>query len=238
MNTCRISVCMATYNGLPYLEAQLCSILEQLGAGDEVVIVDDGSKDGSREYLKAHGDSRLRVLFHEKNTGPVGAFEDALRAAKGEYLFLSDQDDIWPADKVAKYMEIFALRPEIEILCSKVRLIDEAGNLLDEVNAENERPFRTGLIANLIHNCYQGSTMAMRAHVLHKMLPFPRGGERCQLLHDLWIGLRAAQCGYGVMRIEEPLLLYRRHGNNVSGRLPLLRQIEKRVRVLAALLWR
>jgi glycosyltransferase involved in cell wall biosynthesis len=235
MSERRISVCMATYNGLPYLHEQLTSILAQLDLCDEVIIVDDGSTDGTREFLSQYPDPRLKLIFREKNTGPVRAFEDALCKSHGEYIFLSDQDDVWPDTKVKTYMEIFAANSQVKILCSRVSLIDQQGKPLAEKAPENERPFRTGLISNLLHNYYQGSTMAMRASVLPDMLPFPCGGEHCQLLHDFWIGLRAAQCGHQAMRIEEPQLFYRRHGNNISGRLPLQRQLEKRLRALAAL---
>lgn len=230
-----ISVCMATYNGLPYLDEQLASILAQLDSSDEVIIVDDGSTDGTREFLAQYPDTRIELIFHENKSGPAGAFETALRKSHGDYVFLSDQDDIWPATKVGTYMKIFAANPEVKILCSTVSLIDHQGQPLAQNTPEFKRRFRTGLIANLLHNHYQGSTMAMRAFVLHDVLPFPRGGEHCQLLHDLWIGLRAAQCGHQALRIEEPQLFYRRHGNNVSGGMPLRYQMEKRLRALVAL---
>ena len=79
---------MAAYNGGAFVEAQLHSILAQLKPQDEVVIVDDGSTDDTLQRIAQIGDARIRLLRHEKNAGVVATFEDALRSATGDVLFL------------------------------------------------------------------------------------------------------------------------------------------------------
>src|SRR5690554_1480606 len=90
-----ISVCIPTYNGEKYLVEQIQSILTQLGESDEIIVSDDLSTDSSIDILQNLQDSRIRILRNSKNLGPIYNLERALAEAKGDFVFLSDQDDIW-----------------------------------------------------------------------------------------------------------------------------------------------
>src|SRR4030081_2281643 len=85
-----VSVCMATYQGERYVERQLRSILEQLGASDEVIVVDDCSRDGTVERVESLDDPRIRVFRNETNRREVYSFSRAIEIAKGDVIFLSD----------------------------------------------------------------------------------------------------------------------------------------------------
>ena len=107
-----ISVCIATYNGGKFLGEQLQSILCQLGKDDEVIISDDGSTDNTYLLVMSIQDNRIKfykhksdsfLLPHEKATLN---FENALKYAKGDYIFLSDQDDVWVENKVEVMCQI------------------------------------------------------------------------------------------------------------------------------------
>ena len=100
-----ISVCIATYNGARYIAEQLASILKQLSAEDEVVVSDDGSTDGTIDIVRSLNDRRIRIVDGPRRHSPTLNFEWALRNAKGEYIFLADQDDVWLEDKVTKCVE-------------------------------------------------------------------------------------------------------------------------------------
>jgi glycosyltransferase involved in cell wall biosynthesis len=104
---------MAAYNGGAFVEAQLHSILPQLNSGDEVVIVDDGSMDDTLQRVTKIGDARVRLLRHEKNAGVVATFEDALRSATGDVLFLCDDDDLWAPTKVRKFLDVFERQADV-----------------------------------------------------------------------------------------------------------------------------
>ena len=95
-----ISVCMATYNGEKYVLPQIRSILEQLDKHSELIIVDDFSKDKTIELIESIEDKRIKIYKNNSNQGHVKTFEIALNKAKGETIFLSDQDDIWPKNRV------------------------------------------------------------------------------------------------------------------------------------------
>ena len=230
-NDTKISVCMAAYNGGSFVEAQLRSILSQLKPADEIVIVDDGSSDDTQVRIAAIGDSRIRLFRHEQNAGVVATFEDALRLATGDILFLSDDDDVWAPTKAQRFMEVFENRPDVEIVTSRVRMIDEHGKPLPDSRINRQGVFLPGFWRNLYKNHYQGSAMAIRASLLARVLPFP---ERGSFLHDVWIGTRNDAMGGKAVFIEEDLLLYRRHFANASRTKPLFEQIRTRIELLIA----
>lgn len=227
----KVSACMAAFNGGAYIEGQLQSILSQLEPRDEVVIVDDCSKDDTVERIAGIGDPRIRVLRHEKNAGVVSTFEDALRSASGNILFLCDDDDLWAPTKVQRFLEIFGACPDVEIVQSRVRLIDEIDRPLPDSRINRGGRFHSGFWRNLYINHYQGSAMAIRASLLGRVLPFP---ARKSFLHDAWIGTRNELLGGKVAFVDEDLLFYRRHFNNASRTKSLLSQIHTRIDLLFA----
>ena len=227
----RSSVCMAAYNGGPFVDAQLRSILTQLGPNDEIVVVDDGSKDDTVQRVQQLGDARIRLLRHEKNAGVLATFEDALRCASGEILFLADDDDVWAPTKVRRFREVFASDPQVGVVSSRVRLIDEHDRPLPDSRINRRGRFRSGFWPNLYMNHYQGSAMAVRASLLGRVLPFP---AQDSFLHDAWIGTRNDLLGGKAVFIDEDLLYYRRHSTNASRTKPLVRQLQTRVDLLIA----
>ena len=85
-----ISVCVATYNGEKYIKEQLLSILSQIGLNDEVVVSDDHSNDSTIDIVKSLNDKRVKIIYNEGNRGYTSNFENALKHAKGDYVFISD----------------------------------------------------------------------------------------------------------------------------------------------------
>jgi len=228
-----ISVCVAGYNGERYIRAQLDSILTQLAANDEVIVVDDASTDGTKEQVLSLGDSRIQLIEHTTNRGVSRTFEDAIRAASGRILFLSDQDDLWSPKKVAVMLEAFRSQPDVTLIATDVSLIDSDGSLLAESYFKPRGKFRPGLWANLVRNRFGGCTMAFRSEVIGDILPLP---SKYDVLHDVWIGVRNSLSGHQTLYIPQPLVLNRRHGTTATGKktLTLRRRIRIRVHLLLA----
>lgn len=230
----RISACMASYNGELYIEEQTRSILSQLGARDELIIVDDCSQDRTVEIIRSFHDPRIKLLHNAGNRGVVKTFERALSHASGELVFLSDQDDVWRADKVEKIRAFFAGRPMAALAVSDARVIDAAGR---EISSSwvRARAFHPGALQTILKNRYLGCAMAFRKSVLAVCLPFP---ERIPM-HDMWIGALSS-CFGEVGFLPDPLVAYRRHGKNeTSGHhAPLGRMIAWRWNLATALLAR
>src|ERR1035437_4235872 len=96
-----ISVCIASYNGEKYIRQQLDSILSQLTVKDEIVISDDSSSDRTTEIIKGYKDSRIKLFEKCTFKSPIFNLENALKKAKGDFIFLADQDDIWLSYKIS-----------------------------------------------------------------------------------------------------------------------------------------
>ncbi len=203
-----ISVCIPTYNGQKYLSAQLMSILPQLGTNDEIVISDDSSTDGTIALIKQINDPRIRLLENGTFKSPVYNLENALRHAKGEYIFLSDQDDVWASEKVTTMMRYLK---EFEMVISDCQVVDDQLQVVQHSFFETHRS-GTGLIKNLLKNTYLGCCMAFRRSLLNKAMPFPPGLP----MHDIWLGF-VAEIAFKSRFIEEKLVFYRRHSGNVSS---------------------
>ena len=104
-----ISVCLATYNGARFVEKQLQSILVQLAPEDELIVCDDGSSDDTCNVIRRLADARIALHAYSQNVGHVRNFERAISAAKGDFIFLSDQDDVWVPGKIRAMLD--CLRP-------------------------------------------------------------------------------------------------------------------------------
>jgi len=202
---------MATYNGAVYLQPQAESILAQLQPLDEMVVVDDASNDNSTAVLRSLQDPRLRVFCNERNEGVLASFEKAMRMAEGEILFLSDQDDIWLSGKIEKILQVFESRPDVTLVASDAQIIDAFGALVEPSFFAKRGKFVAGVLPNLLKNKYLGCTLAFRRSMLDHFLPIPKDVP----MHDIWFGL--VNDVYGkTYYIDEPLIAYRRHGENVS----------------------
>lgn len=214
-----ISVCIATYNGEKYIKKQLISILSQLSDNDEVIISDDGSSDNTLHIIKELNDDRIKIYHNKKKiTDSISKshiytssnFENAIKRATGNYIFLSDQDDIWVENKVNLMLERLKEK-EVIMAVSNFSVIDENDNIIEKYYFDKQ-PFKDNIIYNLVKMPFYGCCMAFKKELLKKILPFPNN----LILHDNWIAFLAKNEGK-VAYIEEPLILYRRHGNNVSS---------------------
>lgn len=203
-----ISVCIATYNGEKLLRQQLDSILPELSAGDEIVISDDNSTDCTRDIINSYNSPFIRLIEGPCKGSPIPNFENALQHAKGEYIFLSDQDDVWVPGKV-KIM--LAALEKSHCVVSDCYVTDGHLNVTSDsfYALNNTRP---GFLYNLLRkNGYLGCCMAFRRDVLEKSLPFPDDTP----MHDIWIGNIAA-LRFDVTFIPDKLIYFRRHNHNAS----------------------
>lgn len=127
-NDVLISVVMPNYNGHRFVEQAIDSVLSQTYQNFELLIVDDCSKDDSLQLIKrkAQSDSRIRVISLEKNAGVANARNVGIREAKGKYIALLDNDDLWTADKLERQLAIAEKGADI-VYCS-YDFIDEQNN--------------------------------------------------------------------------------------------------------------
>jgi len=205
-----ISVCMATYNGEKYIREQVDSILCQLSKDDELIVSDDGSTDKTLEILDSYGDGRIKVFHHQKARvkRPVEEvtknFENALMHAAGDYIFLSDQDDVWLPDKVEvsmHYLENYVY------IVSDCYATDAELNIIREHVIEPQNRWKSLILRTPYHGC----CTAFRKSLLDLALPFPKGLQS----HDRWLGY-VASFFYSYSLVPERLVYYRRLNESVS----------------------
>lgn len=220
-----ISVCMASYNGERYISEQIETILQNLGEEDELVISDDGSTDATRQIISALmiSDRRIR-LFDGPRRGVNANFSNAIRKSKGDYIFLSDQDDIWMPDKVAEVMKVFE-NSSCAAVVHDASVVDHTMQVLIP-SFFAHRHSGSGWFKNLIKNSYMGCCMAFRSSLKEYILPVPENIE----CYDQWIGMMADLHG-GSFFLSKQLMSYRRHGENTSSmdHYPIKKMIRNRI---------
>ena len=226
----KISVCMASYNGAKYISIQIASILPQLAEGDELIIVDDSSSDGTSEIIEGFADTRIKLYRNEANLGPARTFDRALSLADGELVFLSDQDDVWYENKVAIIRHHFE-SSDLDLIVHDAR-VTGGPKVISESLFEmcGSSP---SLIRNIISSTHTGCCMALRRSALRELLPIPfnRG-----IFHDSWIGVFSSCLRQKKLFLGVPLIDYQRHENNVSTmrRRSLMKIIPERFNLIAA----
>lgn len=206
-----ISICIATYNGENYLEEQLASILPQMTASDELIISDDGSKDGTVTIINRYAAQDERIKFFKgPGKGVIANFEFAINQSQGDFIFLADQDDVWLPEKVQTTLSFFASHPKIDLVISDLVIVDEQLQVIEPSYFEY-RKVTLGFLHNIVKNKYIGAGMAFRGSLKSRILPIPAKVP----MHDMWIGLIAAYKNKSAL-IPQTLTLYRRHNNNAS----------------------
>ncbi|MFT8477775.1 MAG: glycosyltransferase, partial [Liquorilactobacillus sp.] len=145
-----ISVVMATYNGEKFIKEQLYSIKNQELQADEVIIRDDCSEDKTAEIVKSFiANNNLKKWNFEVNSSNKGFkknFYDLLKLVNGDIIFLSDQDDVWMANKISTMSKKIQENPQIETLNCGIKLVDQ------NLNAVEIKPRKNFYNANLLYS--------------------------------------------------------------------------------------
>lgn len=222
-----VSIAMAVYNGEKFLQAQIDSILNQLGADDEIIVSYDESSDSSMKILEeyANKDKRVKIFRNPYKPGVVKNFQNALEHTSGDIIFFSDQDDVWLPSKVATMVKEFE-NPEITVAFHDAYLTDADLNITANSTFEKRGGARETTIGNLFRLSYIGCCMAFRAVYKPVILPIPT----IYRSHDWWTGCLLGTGRKKMKAIHQPLIYHRTHGENATptSRPPLWYQIQVR----------
>ncbi|WP_413307066.1 glycosyltransferase family 2 protein [Bacillus sp. 1P10SD] len=230
----KISVCMATYNGAQFVVRQLDTVLKQLGPEDEIIIVDDRSKDDTVQLLKEMYGQRVSVHVNEKNMGAIKSFEKAISFATGDILFLCDQDDLWEDNKVEMVLKAFR-EEKADLVVHDATVVNVDLEVINPSwNDYNHNNINQGIFGNILKNAYTGAFMAFKKEIVHAIIPFPKQIE----MHDQWIALVCMMRTKKIVFINYPLMKYVRHGGNVTGmkKRSLTAQLKGRLRTISAII--
>lgn len=209
MKAMKISVALAAYMGEQYIVPQLLSVLSQLGESDEVVVSDDYPDGDTRRAVMSLNDSRIKYI-EGPGKGVCPNFEHAMRACTGDVIFLCDQDDVWLPGKVERVMREFdggaqLVIHDASITDAELHVTDKSAFALHGIS--------TSFFKTLLRNTWPGCCMAFDRSLLSTALPLPGDVP----MHDWWIALAAMKKKLRICVITEPLILWRRHGGNVTG---------------------
>lgn len=215
-----VSIVLCLYNGEEFLAATLDSIFAQTITDFELIVVDDGSTDGSGEVLARYCDQRLRIV-HQANQGASAALDAGLRIAGGSYVCFMDQDDLWMPDKLAAHVDLHEGRPDIDLSFSWFRIIDRASQEIGICSSHSRGTIDfPSLLTDFVIGAWS-NVMIRRAALAEA------GGVDCALsrFYDIDICLRVSRLRpYNVQAIPRNLMLYRRHSNQISGQIPPLQR--------------
>lgn len=201
-----VSIALCTYNGERFLSKQLDSLLAQSYNNIEVLAVDDCSTDNTWDILLEYADKDERVKPHknEYNLGHTLNFEKAVGLCKGEYIALSDQDDIWETDKIANLIENVG---DAVLIYHNSDFIDEQGRRIgDRSMASNHRMYDgESSLPIILGNNIHGHAMLFAAKLKDYLFPFNK-----DFSHDWAIAFAAFNLG-SVKYLDKILVHYRQH---------------------------
>lgn len=206
----RVTAIMTCYNGERFVAEQVNSILNALGPNDELLVSDDGSKDSSKEILEGiqKKDSRL-VILDGPHKGLNQNINFLLSKAQGEYIFISDQDDVWHKDKVDVVLKYFDENPKYDVIHHDSRLIDGEGKPLGDKTVYEIMRFTLKIRKFFVKSHIFGSMMAIR----HDFLKYDFVPKKT--CYDGGLALYAMRTK-SLLYVPDVLMDYRRHENNAS----------------------
>jgi len=218
-----IDIVMATYNGEKYIAEQIDSILNQTYKDIRIIIRDDGSIDNTlsiiEKYATKYPEKFYIVHDNVKCGNSKSNFMQAMKYSTADYVMFSDQDDFWLPDKIShtldKMVEIEKKVGEcVPVLVFGSYLpVDEAlKEIKEQNNGRQEAEYKLSFNNLLVQNYVNGCLMMINRSLLDLMGDY----DESILMHDWWAALIASSCGE-IQHIDEIMMLYRQHGDNVVG---------------------
>jgi len=213
--TPRVTVLLPVRDGAAYVGAAVESVLAQTYADFELLVVDDGSTDGTPEVLAGFADPRLRVLRNEENEGLVPSLNRGLAEARGAYLARIDADDRCLPRRLERQVAVLDAEPRVGLVGAWMELVDAdgapAGRLVARISDFAEFLYYTLIMYVLVSHpaamFRREAALAVGGYDPHTFLAEDK---------DLWRRLALAR--WDARIVEEPLVVYRLHEASITSR--------------------
>ncbi|MCD6154734.1 MAG: glycosyltransferase [Candidatus Verstraetearchaeota archaeon] len=215
----KVSVIIPCYNGEKFIGEAIESVLNQTYQNFEIIIVDDGSTDGSKSVIKTFlKDPRIKLIEHERNKGIPAARNTAIKASKGEFIAFLDQDDLWYPEKLEKSLDAFERGGEnLGVVFSDVDIEEKDGSVTRRTCRKYD-PAKLGR-EGFIRALFWGNFIPTSSAIVRKTC-FAQMGLLDEQLYgsddrDFWLRIAGT---FEFHHIPEALAKLRRHGANASLR--------------------
>ena len=222
---------MPTFNGAPYVGEAIRSVLEQTFEDFELIVIDDGSSDGTPDVVAAFADDRLRLVRHETRLGLVGNWNRCLDLARGRHVALFHQDDLMAPENLRAKVRFLEAHPSVGLVHSNVTRIDARGGVLAEYWASPATPEDEGRHGggDFFHRLVTGANIVCASSVMMRRTTFEQLGgfdARLPFTADWEMWLRIALF-HDVGYLTQPLVRYRFHDGMETARFSWCQQLEQ-----------
>lgn len=209
-----VSVIIASYNHAPYIEASINSVLAQTYSNIELLVVDDGSSDGSAQLLRELSERHGFGLVVQENKGLSRTLNESVARCNGSLVVPFGSDDVMFAHRIATQVAYMQDKPEVGICSANIEIIDSTGKVMCErEQRKRNEPFRRLDFDDMFLDRKPGPTAAtlmFRREALETV-----GGFNPEIrLEDVYIELAVTRAGYFIDVLGEPLSQYRKHPTN------------------------
>lgn len=214
-----VSIALATYNGSKYLNKQLLSIINQTLLPEEIIVVDDCSRDNTVEIINEIKKTfpNIHLYLNSENLGVVKTFKKAISKCNCNIIALCDQDDIWEVNKLQLCVEGLKKNTSNNtvpsIVFTDLKMMDEQENLLGSTfwEVQGYQPSKINFERLLIGNIVTGCTIVMNESMKSEIVNMPDN----TIMHDYWIAILALGIGNFIPLDCSPIK-YRMHSNSVT----------------------
>lgn len=215
-----VSVIIPTYNRAELVVQAVESVLNQTYRKMEIIVVDDGSTDNTREVLREY-EEEIEYIYQNRRSERSKARNDGFRHSKGDYIAFLDSDDLWLPTKIEKQVQVLDEKPDVGLVYAGVEFVDMNGNpypgkiCWDALERKRQSLYEDLMTDNIIG---APSTVMVRRFCLSKVGLFDESMVTCEDL-DLWRRL-AQHCEFH--KIDLPLVKFRIHIENTQGKFSMM----------------
>lgn len=207
-----VSVVIPTYNRADLIKETIYSVLEQTYDKFEIIVVDDGSSDNTKEVVRDIKDERIKYFYQENKGLPAAARNAGLRQSKGEFIAFLDSDDLWKPDKLQKQLNAFKKYPQLLLVATNGDFFPKF-QVYHHINKNKWLSFEVLLKMNWIAN----SSILMKSQNI-SLFGYLDENPALRAIEDwdYWLRLSKSKKS-SVLLLKERLFKYRVHETNTSG---------------------
>jgi len=214
MNVPAVSVILPAYNCEKYIAKAIESVLHQTFTDLELIIINDGSTDKTEFAILAFTDQRIVYIRNETNKGLVFTLNRCIELAKGKYIARMDADDICLPERLAKQKNFLDQNENTGVVATTIEFINDKEEKTGIWDVDRQTITKEQIKSKLLfQNCIAHPSVMMRAGLIKKL----KYNDKQKNIEDYDLWLRILNRGISIVKINEPLLLYRVHEDSITS---------------------